>query len=57
MKGSPHGPIYAHPLLPLAPQATGRLSTEPVRAMLVAGTAASDTVASAAASSFFVFDI
>jgi hypothetical protein len=57
VKGSPRGPVYAHPLLPLAPQATGWLSTEPVRAMLVAGTAASETVASAAASSFLVFDI
>jgi hypothetical protein len=39
------------------PQASGTLPTEPLRATLVAGTAASETVASAAPSSFFVFDI
>lgn len=41
---------------PLVPHASGILGAA-LRAMLVAGTAASETVASAAASSFFVFDI
>jgi hypothetical protein len=43
-------------LLPEAPQASGTLG-EPLSAMLVAGMAASETVASAAASSVFVFVI
>jgi hypothetical protein len=43
-------------VLPELPQASGTLG-EALRAMLVAGTAASEIVASAAASSFFVFDI
>lgn len=47
---------YWHPLLPLLPQASGMLG-EALRAMLVAGMAASETVASAAASSVFVFVI
>jgi hypothetical protein len=38
------------------PQASGTLG-EALRTTLVAGTAASETVASAAASSFLVFDI
>jgi hypothetical protein len=41
---------------PLLPHASGTLGAE-LRAMLVAGRAASEIVASAAASSFFVFDI
>jgi hypothetical protein len=41
---------------PLLPHASGTLGAE-LRAMLVAGTAASETVASVAASSVFVFDI
>jgi hypothetical protein len=40
----------------LLPQARGA-PAEPLRTMLVAGTAASETVANAAASRFFVFDI
>jgi hypothetical protein len=48
---------HSHPPPPLVlPQASGMLG-DALRAMLVAGTAASETVASAAASSFFVFDI
>jgi hypothetical protein len=43
-------------LLPEAPHASGTLG-DALRAMLVAGTAASEIVATAAASSFFVFDI
>jgi len=42
-------------VLPL-PQATGTLGAA-LRTTLVAGTATSETVASAAASSFLVFDI
>jgi hypothetical protein len=38
------------------PHASGTLG-DALRAKLVAGTAASETVASAAASSFFVFDM
>jgi hypothetical protein len=43
-------------LLPLAPHASDTLGAA-FSAMLVAGPAASEIVASAAASSFFVFDI
>jgi hypothetical protein len=43
-------------LPPEFPHASGTLAA-PLIAMLVAGTAASETVASAVASSFFVFDI
>jgi hypothetical protein len=39
------------------PHATGTLAPEPLRAMLVDGTAAIARTASDAASSFFVFDI
>jgi hypothetical protein len=43
-------------LLPELPHASETLG-EALRAMLVAGTAANETVASAAARSLFVFDI
>ena len=42
--------------LPEAPHASGMLG-DALRAMLVAGTAASEIVASAVANSFFAFDI
>ncbi len=48
-------PYWQPPLVPL-PQASGTLAA-PLRAMLVAGTAASETVANAVANSFFAFDI
>ncbi len=47
---------YTHPLL-LLPQANCTASPEPLRTMLVDGTAARETIASAEAISFFVFDI
>ena len=47
---------YTQPALPL-PQANCTASPEPLRTMLVDGTAASETIASAEAISFFVFDI
>lgn len=46
----------AQPVLPL-PQASCTAWPEPLRTMLVDGTAASETIASAEAISFFVFDI
>jgi hypothetical protein len=45
-----------HPVLPL-PHASCTPSLAPPRMMLVDGTAASETIASAEAISFFVFDI
>ena len=48
--------IYTQPVL-LPPQASCTASPEPLRAMLVDGTAASARIASAEAISFFVFDI
>ena len=48
--------IYTQPVL-LPPQANCTASPEPLRTMLVDGTAASETIASAEAISFFVFDI
>ena len=48
--------IYTQPEL-LFPQASCTASPEPLRTMLVDGTAASETIASAEAISFFVFDI
>ena len=47
---------YTQPVLPL-PQTSCTASLEPLRTMLVDGTAASETIASAEAISFFVFDI
>jgi hypothetical protein len=47
---------YTQPVLPF-PQASCTASPEPLRTMLVDGTAASETIASAEAISFFVFDI
>jgi hypothetical protein len=47
---------YRQPVLP-PPQASCTTSLEPLRTMLVDGTAASETIASAEAISFFVFDI
>jgi hypothetical protein len=47
---------YTQPVL-LPPQANCTASPEPLRTMLVDGTAASETIASAEAISFFVFDI
>jgi hypothetical protein len=47
---------YTQPELPL-PQARCIAWPEPLRTMLVDGTAASETIASAEAISFFVFDI
>ena len=47
---------YTQPTL-LPPQASCTTSPEPLRTMLVDGTAASETIASAEAISFFVFDI
>ncbi len=47
---------YTQPAL-LFPQANCTTSPEPLRTMLVDGTAASETIASAEAISFFVFDI
>jgi hypothetical protein len=47
---------YTQPVLPL-PQASCTAWPEPLRTMLVDGTAASETIASAEAISFFVFDI
>jgi hypothetical protein len=56
--GSSHDTFIFYPqvLPPEFPHASGTLAA-PLIAMLVAGTAASETVASAVASSFFVFDI
>ena len=48
--------LYTQPALPL-PQARCIAGPEPLRTMLVDGTAASETIASAEAISFFVFDI
>ncbi len=48
--------IYTQPVL-LPPQASWTAWPEPLRTMLVDGTAASETIASAEAISFFVFDI
>lgn len=48
--------VYTQPLL-LLPQASCTASPEPLRTMFVDGTAASETIASAEAISFFVFDI
>jgi hypothetical protein len=58
MRGSSALRASPYPQLdpPLVPHASGILGAA-LRAMLVAGTAVSETVASAAASSFFVFDI
>ena len=53
---SPAQSAYTQPALPL-PQARCIASPEPLRTMLVDGTAASETIASAEATSFFVFDI
>ena len=47
---------YTQPVL-LPPQASCTAWPEPLRTMLVDGTAASETIASAEAISFFVFDI
>jgi hypothetical protein len=47
---------YRQPVL-VPPQASCTASPEPLRTMLVDGTAASETIASAEAISFFVFDI
>jgi hypothetical protein len=47
---------YTQPAL-LFPQASWTAWPEPLRTMLVDGTAASETIASAEAISFFVFDI
>src|SRR5580765_3507584 len=47
---------YTQPVLPL-PQASCTASPEPLRAMLVDGTAAIARIASVEAISFFVFDI
>jgi hypothetical protein len=47
---------YTQPVLPF-PQASCTAWPEPLRTMLVDGTAASETIASAEAISFFVFDI
>src|SRR5205809_5882707 len=47
---------YRQPVLPL-PQASCIAWPEPLRTMLVDGTAASETIASAEAINFFVFDI
>jgi hypothetical protein len=47
---------YTQPTL-LPPQASCTAWPEPLRTMLVDGTAASETIASAEAISFFVFDI
>jgi hypothetical protein len=47
---------YTQPVLPL-PQASCIAWPEPLRTMLVDGTAARETIASAEAISFFVFDI
>jgi hypothetical protein len=47
---------YTQPAL-LLPHASCTASPEPLRTMLVDGTAASETIASAEAISFFVFDI
>lgn len=58
MRGSPTPTSDVQPQLdpPVLPHASGMLGAA-LSAMLVAGTAASETVTSAAASSFFVFDI
>jgi hypothetical protein len=48
-------PLHGTKLLP--PQASCTAWPEPLRTMLVDGTAASETIASAEAISFFVFDI
>ena len=50
------GPLTRNRVLPL-PQASCTAWPEPLRTMLVDGTAASETIASAEAISFFVFDI
>ncbi len=57
-RGSPSSVQIHHtqPVL-LPPQASRTAAPEPLRAMLVDGTAASARIASAAAISFFVFDI
>jgi hypothetical protein len=47
---------YTQPVLEL-PQASCTAWPEPLRTMLVDGTAASETIASAEAINFFVFDI
>jgi hypothetical protein len=47
---------YWQPVL-LVPQASATPSPKPLRAMLVDGTAAIETIASPVAISFFVFDI
>jgi hypothetical protein len=47
---------HTQPVL-LPPQASCTAWPEPLRTMLVDGTAASETIASAEAISFFVFDI
>ena len=63
MRKSPTGALplpvsvhYPQPVL-LPPHASPTASPEPLRAMLVDGTAASARIASAEAISFFVFDI
>ena len=53
---SPVQSAYTQPVL-LLPQASCTAWPEPLRTMLVDGTAASETIASAEAISFFVFDI
>ena len=53
LSGTAH---YRQPVL-VPPQASCTAWPEPLRTMLVDGTAASETIASAEAISFFVFDI
>jgi hypothetical protein len=58
-RGSSSPPVQIHYTQPtlLPPQASWTAWPEPLRTMLVDGTAASETIASAEAISFFVFDI
>jgi hypothetical protein len=58
-RGSSSPPVQIHYTQPtlLPPQASCSAWPEPLRTMLVDGTAASETIASAEAISFFVFDI
>jgi hypothetical protein len=58
-RGSSSPPVQIHYTQPtlLPPQASCTAWPEPLRTMLVDGTAASETIASAEAISFFVFDI
>jgi hypothetical protein len=58
-RGSSSPPVQNHYTQPtlLPPKASCTAWPEPLRTMLVDGTAASETIASAEAISFFVFDI